>query len=150
MRPNRLQIIGMKSAWRAGQRGVSIVAAIFLLLLLGGLTALMMTLTSGQHAMTAQHIRGVTAYQAARAGIEWGVYQRVILNSCNNANPARTFGGILSEFDVTVTCSDAGAASYTEGADTILVKTITSTAVSKGLSVGHVNYVERELQVTIE
>lgn len=57
------------------QRGVSVITAVFLLLLFAGLAALMANLISTSHTTSAQDVLGSRAYQAARAGVEWGLYQ---------------------------------------------------------------------------
>ena len=56
-------------------RGFSIVSAIFLLVVLSLLGSLMLTFSTVQHITGAQDVQGSRAYQAARAGIEWGLYQ---------------------------------------------------------------------------
>ena len=60
---------------RRRQKGVSLVAGIFLLLLMAGLAAGMATVMSTAHVNSAADIGGARAYQAARAGAEWGMYQ---------------------------------------------------------------------------
>lgn len=67
-----------------GMRGFAIVSAIFILVVLAALGAFMVSISSNQHIGSALDIQGVRAYQAARAGIEWGVFQV-------NATPAYNF-----------------------------------------------------------
>ena len=57
------------------QKGFSLITAIFLLVVLGGLGAVMMTFFSAQQQSSAQDVLGSRAYPAARAGIEWSVVQ---------------------------------------------------------------------------
>lgn len=57
------------------QRGVSVITAVFFLLLFAGLAALMANVISTAHTTSAQDTLGSRAYQAARAGVEWGLYQ---------------------------------------------------------------------------
>ena len=137
------------------QRGFTVVAAIFLLVLFAGLAALMMTISTSQQGTSAQDVQGARAYQAARAGIEWGVYQWARNGACN-ASATPTFGGSLAGFTVTVTCANAGAGdagagagNYLEGGATIQVRTITATAVTTGIAVGSLGYIERQIQVTV-
>lgn len=92
-------------------RGVSLVTAIFLLVVLAGLGAAMMTVATSQQASSSMDIQGARAYQAARAGIEWGLYKQLI----SNGNSAACFtsptsfalpsGSTLTGFSVTVTCT---------------------------------------------
>lgn len=64
---------------RAG--GAGLVTAIFLLVVLAGLAVALVTLFGTQRQSAALDEQGARAYQAARAGIEWGLFQRA-------ANPA--------------------------------------------------------------
>lgn len=131
------------------QRGFSVVAAIFLLLLFAGLAALMMTMGTVQHGTAAQDVRGARAYQAARAGVEWGIYQLTRNGACAaSANPV--FGGALAEFTVTVNCAAAGASPFVEDGNAVSISTITATAVPTGIVVGNLGYVERQIRVTVD
>ncbi|MEI7841675.1 MAG: hypothetical protein WCI39_01480 [Gallionellaceae bacterium] len=129
------------------QRGFSIVTAIFLLVVLAGLGAAMLTFSNVQHQSSAMDVLGSRAYQAARAGIEWAAFQ--VVNSASNAaaatNCATTFaqnslGGTLAPFAVTVTCS---AASHVEGVSTVWIYDVSSVASAGTL--GSNDYVERAI-----
>ncbi|MBI1175522.1 MAG: hypothetical protein GC139_09705 [Sideroxydans sp.] len=146
----------MKSAIRGLQRGFSIMTAIFLLVVLGALGAMMLTFSTTQQQSSMLDVMGSRAYQAARAGIEWGAFH-VVQSSVDGGafagaclpgpatSPALTLGGTLAVFNVTVSCS---ATSYTEGGVPLTVYRITSTAKS-GAGVGQANYVERVVSATI-
>ncbi|MET3131392.1 MSHA biogenesis protein MshP [Oxalobacteraceae bacterium GrIS 1.11] len=85
--------------------GASLVTAIFLLVVLAGLGVAMVTLSTAQQASVALDGLGVRAYQAARAGLEYGLYERRRLGACPvavNVNPPA--GTSLSLFTVTVEC----------------------------------------------
>ena len=56
-------------------RGFAIVSAIFILVVLSVLGAAMVSLSTSQHLGSAQDVQGARAYQAARSGVEWGLYQ---------------------------------------------------------------------------
>ncbi len=58
-----------------GPRGFAIVSAIFILVVLAALGAFIVSVSTSQHTGSVLDIQGVRAYQAARAGIEWGIYQ---------------------------------------------------------------------------
>lgn len=137
--------IGVRSARGAAQRGFSIVTAIFLLVVLAAMGAFMVTFSTVQHVTSAQDVQGVRAYQAARAGIEWGAYQAVRNASCVGSTTLPTLGGTLAGFAVTVLCTASGP--YTEGSTAVSIYLITSTA-SQG-TVGGITFVERQLQTTI-
>jgi MSHA biogenesis protein MshP len=132
---------------RQHQRGFSIVSAIFLLLTLAGLALFILQFSTMQQATSNQDLQGSRAYQAARAGIEFGLYQVLVPvapPACGSStSPA--LGGSLSGFTPTVgfACSSV----FTEGTTTVTVYTITST-VSSG-TLGTPQYVERQLQATV-
>lgn len=123
--------------------GFSIVSAVFLLVVLSALGAFMVTFSTVQHTTSAMDVRGAQAYQAGRAGIEWGIYRvlRITPASCA-ANQAL---GNVAGFAVTVQCTASGP--FTEGVTQVMVYQITSTASSG--TVGGLGYVERQLQATV-
>lgn len=128
----------------SAQRGFSIVSAIFLLVVLAALGAFMVTFSNVQHVTSAQDLQGARAYQAARAGIDWGAY-RILRNSSCAPNTPLTLAGSLTGFVVTVECRTFGP--FTEGAETVNIHRITSTARQGTL--GSATYIERQLQATI-
>ena len=69
------------------QRGFSLIMAIFLIVVIGGIAVFIGRVSSMQHQSSALDEEGAMAYQAARAGIEWGVYQAVVGSSCIAAPP---------------------------------------------------------------
>jgi MSHA biogenesis protein MshP len=122
---------------------------------LAGMGAAMITFFTAQQQSSALDVMGARAYQASRAGIDWGAYQ-VIQNSGVGFAPACragaaqspvTPGGTLSGFSVNVSCS---AASHTEAATTLWVYQLTSTASGvAGAAPGSADYVERQMQAAI-
>lgn len=142
------------------QRGFSLVSAIFLLVVLAGLGAVMVTFSTAQHQGLAMDVLGSRAYQAANAGVEWAAYgvaqtpQTVPATKwagCDTIpNPlfaAGTLAGTLSPFKVAVTCTSNP---YTEGSvgPTIYVYDITSTATGvNGAEPGSADYMERVINV---
>jgi len=146
------------------QRGFSIVTAIFLIVVLAALGVFIVTVTSVQQSSQALDVQGVRAYQAARAGIEWGAYR--VLDPNNALNPATcsplvmpacpgasttlpALEGTLSPFTVTVTCIETPA---TEGNRTIRVFRVQSTACNQAPCPNPTpaaGYVERQLTATL-
>ena len=55
-------------------RGFALVSAIFILVVLAALGAFIVSISTSQQIGSALDVQGVRAYQAARAGIEWGLY----------------------------------------------------------------------------
>lgn len=136
---------------RRCQRGVSIIAAIFMLLLLASLAALMARMTSSSQASSAQDLLGSKAYQAARAGIEWGLYQ-LDPNAATATLPgcfAPTTLTQIDGFSVAVRCEafPSAATTYDEGGRSIRVFRLTATGSNGAVPP---QGVEREIVVTAE
>lgn len=130
------------------QRGFSLVSAIFLLVVIAALGTFAVTLSTTQHQSAALDVMGARAYQAARAGIEWGAYQVLQGGGACAANtnmPAGTLGGTLNGFAVNVACTSTPP--YTEATLPVTIYQLTSTATQG--TVATPNYVEREMAVTI-
>jgi MSHA biogenesis protein MshP len=117
-------------------RGFLVIAAVFLLVVLAGLVAYMMTVsTTSQTASAADH-NSVRAYQSARAGAEWAVY--LIVQTAGGANTLKTqceAGSsnknlTVSGFTVTVNCTTNGV-TFTEGAASVRSYTITANACNE-------------------
>lgn len=56
-------------------RGFAIVTAMFILVVLAALGAFIVNISTNQQIGSVLDVQGVRAYQAARAGLEWGLYQ---------------------------------------------------------------------------
>ena len=140
------------------QRGFSLVTAIFLLVVLGGLGTMMVTFFVAQQQSSTQDMLGSRAYQASRAGIEWAAYNvasqpaGTLWAGCATytaptalfvAGTGTALTGTLSPFTVTLTCSSV---STVEGASTIYVYDLAASAVSGGAP-GNTDYVERVINV---
>jgi len=130
------------------QGGFSLVTAIFILVILAGLGASMVTFSTAQHGTVAMDIQSARAYQAARAGIEWGAYEALKVPGFSCPVPTSytmTFAGTqLAGFTTVVTCNST---THTEGANTVVVSILNSSAVY-----GVVNtpdYVMRQLSARI-
>jgi MSHA biogenesis protein MshP len=146
MRPERLNRKSASMMPADGERGFSLVSAIFLLVALATLAAAMVTFSTTQQATSTQDLLGAQAYQAARAGIEWGLHQLIRTDKCSAGSTIGPLGGNLSGFTVTVTCE--GPFTSDEANATVNVYRIKSTA-SQGTS-GTTYYVSRQLQVIAE
>lgn len=136
--------------WHSGnspgrrQRGVSIITAIFLLLLMSVLAAAIASMVSTSAVNEAADVGGVRAYQAARAGVEWGMFQ-LDPNAATSTLPSCASGTqTILGHTVTVSCSSSD---YTEATRQIRVFRITSNAVAIGVKAPGI---EREVAVTVE
>jgi len=86
--------------------GVGIITAIFLLVVLAAIGVAAVRVFTAQQVTSSLDLEGARAYQAARAGIEWGLFQQLRNGSCLQE---RSFtlpsDSVLSRFTVTVTCT---------------------------------------------
>ncbi|MCC6072367.1 agglutinin biogenesis protein MshP [Massilia sp. GCM10020059] len=90
----------------ARSRGVGLITAIFLLVVIAALAVAMVTVFTTQQASSALDVQGSRAYQAARAGLEWGVFKHARPDLCNSTSSfAIGAGTSLDGFTVTVTCT---------------------------------------------
>ena len=115
------------------------------LVVLAALGAFMVSFFTVQQTTSAQDLLGSRAYQAARAGVGWGVYQVTQGNACP-ASPSTlsALAGNLAPYNVVVECAQYP---YTEGGAPGNLFEIKSTA-SLGTA-GDSTYVERKLTATI-
>lgn len=143
----------------AGQRGISVISAVFLLLLMAGLAAYMANIISATHINAAADIGGSRAYQAARAGIEWALYQvdpdaqsevTGVLPTSASCPAVNVPLAIFPGHTVTITRCTAyplGGGVYTEGSRQIRIFRIAATATALGVKAPGI---ERRIEVTVE
>ena len=133
-----------KISARPWQRGVSIIAAIFLLLLMAMLAAVIANMVSTSHVNLAADIGGARAYQAARAGAEWGIFQldpnaqTAGLPACVDGTPA------VPGHTVEVSCTSND---YNEAGRSVRIYRIVSRAAANG---ARAPSIERQVEVTVE
>lgn len=99
------------------QRGFGAIAAIVVLVILATLAAAIVSIGTTQQMTSAQDVMSARAWQAARAGNEWGLYQALkgIWNgtACDAATQSQTLNlAADTGFNVTVSCD---AWPYNEG-----------------------------------
>jgi len=123
------------------KKGFTIVQAVFVLVVLGMLGAYMVTMSTVQQAASSQALLQARAYQAARAGIEWGIVKALGGESGDSFSVAGT------GCDVVVTITGDPGNPYREGPDSINIYHIESAATHA--SPGSPDYVSRTLEVTI-
>lgn len=137
---------------KAGAGGFALPAAIFLLVVLGGLAGWLMQLTTATLAQEALELEGTRAYQAAQAGVEAGIYAARVNGSC--APQTLTFSGQLARFTASVACTPYGA---DEGGQSVTLYRITSVACNQPAASACPNaaptlgeYAERHMTATVE
>lgn len=133
------------------QSGISLVAAIFLLLLMAGLAAFMASIISATQINSAADVAGSRAYQAARAGVEWGMFQLDPNGSSSGLPSCAAATGNLTAIAghaVTVSCQayPSDTTFYQEGSRQVRIFRIVARATAVGVRPPGV---EREVTVTI-
>lgn len=138
MRPD-----GIPHGHSARQRGFGLVAALFLIVVIAGVIAAMARLAATQHATGSLAIQQARAYQAARAGIEWGIARAMTAGECASRSSLD-----LPAFKVQVECQQSASMDLPEEGRQVSFFTITATAEYS--SPGSLDYVYRRLDAVVE
>lgn len=147
------------------QRGFSLITAIFLLVVIVSLGTLMVTFWAAQQQDSALEVLGARAYQASRAGVEWGTFQishsqvagASFATSCQTGTssvpampttqPDLAGTPFSPSYTLAISCF---ATSHVENAGTVWAYGLVATVSGvEGASPGMANYVERRIQATI-
>jgi MSHA biogenesis protein MshP len=145
------------TALRKHPRGFAFIAAVVLLVALATLGITVSRLSNTQQITAAEDAMQAYALQAARAGTEWGLYQALQSESCENSHTL-SISGTNGGFNVTVQCNlsqpEEGIKSDGVTVRKINIYTISATACNstncpddgKAVKPG---YVERKRVVTL-
>ena len=148
--------------WIHGGAGFALMAALFILVTLSAIAIYLITISTGQLIAVTQDEQATRAYQAARAGVEWGAFQ--ILRNSAGAFAATTCpaGGSTTLPSLGTLGGPPGATTFTvnvactrtvesEGGVNVGIYVLTATACNQGACPGTPNatYVERQLQLVI-
>ena len=134
--------------------GFALPTAIFLMVILAALGVFIARVSLIQTSSSALDALGSGAYQAARAGVEWGAFNSLRNTTCAASTPLAFAGTALAPFTTTVTCASTAIDELgVAGA----IDQITSTACNEPAA-GPVcpnpaptiaNYAERRITVTV-
>jgi MSHA biogenesis protein MshP len=136
-------------------RGFVLPAAIFLLVIMATLAAFLVQVSTASQVDGTQDMQGARAYQAARLGIETGLYAVQVSNACTGGTLSSVTG--LVGFKVTWACNTYGP--FNDAGLPHTIYQITSTAcTTTGAScpsstvseMQSSDYVERQLVVVTE
>lgn len=94
------------------QQGVALVAAIFLIVILGLLGVYMVTVSGVQHATTSRAALSSRVYLGAKSGLEWGIHKAIAGSSCVVSTPFSLSGSGFNGVSVTVECTSPAASVY--------------------------------------
>jgi MSHA biogenesis protein MshP len=144
------------------------IAAVFLIVGLGLLIGYLTVVSRSSQTSSLADLNSARAYQAARTGAEWAIYQitrnppgGTFLGQCTPAPASlntpvtptqrnQNYGGTLAAFTASVNCSGVRV---TEGGGTVVAYTITSNACNSGACPDTATtspfYVERQISLTI-
>jgi MSHA biogenesis protein MshP len=130
-------------------RGFALILALFLIVSLAAIAGYLLTVSNTQVEAGIMDEQGAHAYQAARAGLEWGAYQVLRASNCPPGPTTMTMS-FASGFRASVTCTAFSPES--EGGVPVNTFRITSTGCNDaagcpGTAVS--GYVERQLQLTV-
>lgn len=131
-------------------RGVSLITAVFLLVVLSGLGVAIVTVSTAAQQSSAIDLSGTRAYEAARSGVEYGLYRFAIDGTC--ANNSFTAPGALASLTVTVQCAQSSN-TMADGVTKLTQTRITATACNQPAGGACPNgtpgpdYVQRVIQV---
>ena len=133
------------------QAGISLVSALFIIVVLALMGGYMLKLSSVQHLSTGLSAKGMRAHFAAVSALEWATWLASNSQADHDSicsNPATTTNfqftsGTLAGFNITVTCDNYGG--FKEASKNYEVDFITVEA-SKG---GGNDYVYRKVTATI-
>jgi len=139
-----------RSTLCARQGGFTAISAIFILVVLTALGAFILSVSTGQQIGSGLDVQGVRVYEAARSGIEWGLYRQRRDGSCAASTSITPTAPTLAAYTVTVSCT---ATPGTNGGPTTYQ--VQSTACNQPVAGACPNttspgarYIERRLDVT--
>ncbi|UEG62631.1 pilus assembly protein MshP [Stutzerimonas chloritidismutans] len=124
------------------QGGFGLVAAMFVIIVIAGAIAAMARMSETQSATSSMAIQQARAYQAARAGIEWGIHRAMADLSCEDQFT-------LEGFEVEVKCDPPAAAVSLPEEDRSL-HFISLQASAQYASPGSPDHVYRQLSAVVE
>ena len=126
-------------------RGFALVLALFLIVSIAAIGAYLLSVSNVQVESGVMDEQGARAYQAARAGVDWGAYKVLIDGIC----PGTTTIPLASGFFAEVTCT--AFVPENEGGTPVSTYRIVSTGcnASPCASGTGATYVERQLQLTV-
>lgn len=104
----------MRHLARGPARGIGAIAVVLVLVLLSSIAAAVLRMGSQSQHQTSQALQGARAGAAARAGVEWGLYQAFqgAWAACSNASQTLDLAADGGGLRVTVRCD---ARNYNEG-----------------------------------
>ena len=123
-------------------QGFALLAAIFLLVVLGMLAYYLMSLSGTQQFTRLWAVQGARAHYAAQSGLQWGAYQAINGGGCNGTQSVNA--GAATSLTVLVSCNSS---QHKELGVTTTVWEIRATA--RIGSLGEPGFVQRTMLTTV-
>lgn len=139
MRPDRVPA-GIAPP-RLRQRGFGLIAAMFVIIVIAAVIATIARMAVTQNATTSLSIQQARAYQAARAGLEWGIARAVAGQACAGAF---TLEGV----SVKVSCQLSAASTLPEEGRSVTF--ISLQASGESASSDSPDYAFRQIDAVVE
>jgi MSHA biogenesis protein MshP len=127
---------------KSRQTGFTLIAAIFLLVVVAALVVYITNIRVVQQTTLLYGVQGARASLAARSGIEWGIHRAIVNGSC--AATTSFTHAAFAGFDIEVQC---GQTTHDEGGTTI--DTFSLIAIASSGSFGSLDYVQRRIQASV-
>lgn len=136
------------TATRTRAGGFALVLAVFLIVSIAAIGVFLLRVSNVQVETGVLDEQAARAYQAARAGIDWGAYRALQSPPCPAGPTTLVLGGSLSGFVAEVTCATFGPEN--EGGSPVTTVRIVSTGCNASpCGSPGAGYVERQLQLTV-
>ncbi|MBB2496792.1 pilus assembly protein MshP [Aquipseudomonas ullengensis] len=134
------------------QRGFGLVAAMFVIIIIAAVIAAMARLAVTQNSTNSLAIQQARAYQAASAGLEWGLFTITRPFTCGEAAPttAVVTSFVLDGFTVAIPELKPSASQLIEEEDTVTHYFYTISATAQSGNVGDLDYAHRKLEAVAE
>jgi MSHA biogenesis protein MshP len=131
------------------QRGVALIVALFVIIVLAGLGLFAMRVGNGQQQSVTLDLLGARADAAAAAGIEFGANQALRHANCAVAPPPLALQGALNGFSVQVSCTANSYSVNPTGTGAMLYQAYAITATATLGVYGTPEYVSRQASKTV-
>lgn len=125
----------------AAQRGFGLVAALFLIIVIAAVIAVMARLSVNQNATNSMGLQQARAYQMAQAGLEWGIARALSGQPCS-----ASFS--LEGFAIAVGCQATAAQPISEENKNVSFRQVTASA--QYAAAGSPDYAYRQLTAVVE
>ncbi len=127
--------------------GFATIGLILMLCVLGGIALTGSLMYQQRSGASMLDLTGQQAYQAARSGVEWSLYNSLVNNTCTNTN--LTFPNTLSSFNVFITCTRTTINEGNSPRTTDIITSIACNAATCNNTSTDPLYVERRIQTSV-